>query len=159
MQLPLGHHLPRGGASSAARRRSMQVLVSHAIPIGQPSRVRCPIGRHRGEGEPGGAPRGAGELWLARRGLDTAAIDGPLVLGAAYASTPTAYFAFCVPDGVKGASSWLGAVSHIFGRWDSRKRGGAVINARPPRPRLRTVGNFMMVLLTSHKVFSSGLLY
>lgn len=69
------------------------------------------------------------------------------------------YFAFCVPDGVKGALSWLGAVSHIFGRWDSRKRGGAVINARPPRPRLRTVGNFMMVLLTSHKVFSSGLLY
>lgn len=69
------------------------------------------------------------------------------------------YFAFCVPDGVKGASSWLGAVSHIFGRWDSRKRGGAVINARPPRPRLQTVGNFMMVLLTSYKVFSSGLLY
>lgn len=46
------------------------------------------------EGEPGGAPRGAGEPWLARRGLDTAAIDGPLVLGAAYASTPTALLCF-----------------------------------------------------------------
>lgn len=118
MQLPLGHHLPRGGASSAARRRSMQVLVSHAIPIGQPSRVRCPIGRHRGEGEPGGAPRGAGEPWLARRGLDTAAIDGPLVLGAAYASTPTALLCF------------------LCSRW---RQGGLVV-AWGGFPHLRSVG-------------------
>lgn len=102
----------------AARRRSMQVLVSHAIPIGQPSRVRCPIGRHRGEGEPGGAPRGAGEPWLARRGLDTAAIDGPLVLGAAYASTPTALLCF------------------LRSRW---RQGGLVV-AWGGFPHLRSVG-------------------
>ncbi|KAK0749034.1 hypothetical protein B0T18DRAFT_96634 [Schizothecium vesticola] len=35
MQLPLSHHLPRGGASSAARRPSMQVLVPRAGPIAQ----------------------------------------------------------------------------------------------------------------------------
>lgn len=136
----------------------------HASPrlpcyFNRPSRVRCPIGRHRGEGEPGGAPRGAGEPWLARRDSTRRPSTDHWFLGLHMHLRRQPYFAFCVPDGVKGASSWLGAVSHIFGRWDSRKRGGAVINACPPRPRLRTVGNFMMVLLTSHKVFSSGLLY
>lgn len=91
---------------------------SPMLPIGQPSRVRCPIGRHRGEGEPGGAPRGAGEPWLARRGLDTAAIDGPLVLGAAYASTPTALLCF------------------LRSRW---RQGGLVV-AWGGFPHLRSVG-------------------
>lgn len=115
-------------------------------------RVRCPIGRHGQGGNPGGAPRGAGEPWLARRGTR---------LGR-HRRTTGSWGCICIhadrlplllwPDGVKGALSWLRPVSHIFGRWDGRTRGGAVINACPPRPRLWSVGNFMMVLLTSHKL-------
>jgi hypothetical protein len=112
-------------------------------PRGRPYRpatwVRCPIGRRRRGGGPDDAPRAAGEPGLARRGTR---LDGPSTGYELFSRLhmhprwlPS--FAFCVPDGVKRALPWLGSVSHIFGRWDSILGRGAVINAHPPRPKLR----------------------
>lgn len=77
MQLPLGHHLPRGGASPAAHRRSMRVLVSHAVPIAQPLGYDARLDATDEEGSravPREAPVSHG---LLAGGPDAAAIDGP----------------------------------------------------------------------------------
>lgn len=108
MQLSLGHHFPRGGASSAARRRSMQVLVAHAVPIAQPLGYGARLDATDKEGTravPREAPASHG---LPAGGLDSAGIDGPEVLGAAYASTPTAFLCFCGPMASRGPCRGLG---------------------------------------------------